>query len=494
MKVAGEQSIHQQQQQHKFRNQQQISSVNPTLFPFSQPSIEPSIEPSSQPSIEPSIEPSAEPSSFLSISPSNKASSSPSIPPSASPSFPPSTYPSLSFVPSLHPSTQPSTSIQPSTYPSFVPSSQPSILPSYTIKNDAIIDLEMIIHDMKDELESTRLQDEWRQMTSHFILDYWTDKDNISDIVAIDTFIIRQDIIYYLNDRDNNNNNDSYLKIKYIQEYQIRQSVNSTIPTVYSTEPFIAANTTYMELLRSTDDIFQYIAGLNIRIINTQPPSFQPSNPPSISSTTTTTTGPPIRNNAIVIWSSVLVCLIALMVITAVWFLFIHNRYKYNNNNNNNNSRSSTNNNDDDDGNEHHSRRKRSTQICVWGEQGNSEYNDNGEQHQSLTGIELQERKLQLQQQESEQQQGQRVGHLFPIRSESEEEDDDDDEYDRRQNLDENNGIEVVMNSTAQAIHHEGQHQEESNLTILVSERRLQQQSQLGSRNDPKYEYDQSRE
>jgi hypothetical protein len=53
-----------------------------------------------------------------------------------------------------------------------------SSIPSYTIKYDTIVDLEMIFEGIGIEMESSKLMDNWRNITSYHVLDYWEDKYN----------------------------------------------------------------------------------------------------------------------------------------------------------------------------------------------------------------------------------------------------------------------------------------------------------------------------
>lgn len=337
--------IHKLQSLSIERNQQSLNSVLPSQRPYMQPSIQPSTQSSVQPSIKPnllSFNPSA-PSASIELSPSPSIALSqlpsqyPSINPIVSPTFTPSTFIRPSHVPSVSPSEF-----------SQQPSSALSSTPSYTLKYDTIQNLEMVIQNISTELESSIAQDDWRNITSTHVLQFW--KQSEIDIVKIKTFIVRQDIIerrksIRLNKRkaqtlyeDGNKTSKSgalsVLKIIFFQEVTLRNASFPIPPAALSLDPFSIDNDIqdYIDTLRMTNDIFATISDLDVRVVNTHMPSFAPSSEPTNLKITETPSSFPTGNNnnspnpAVVALSSILVCLIVLMIGTSVWFMFIHKR------------------------------------------------------------------------------------------------------------------------------------------------------------------------
>ena len=114
----------------------------------------------------------------------------------------------------------PSKSLYPSSNPSATPTIQPSMVPSYSLKDNYIVDLEMIIEGIDEELESTKSQNLWRQLTSIHLQQYWSDQN--LELYNTDTFIARQDVIIRSSSGGKNTNRKSdsreitsALKIKY---------------------------------------------------------------------------------------------------------------------------------------------------------------------------------------------------------------------------------------------------------------------------------------
>ena len=87
----------------------------------------------------------------------------------------------------------PSKSLYPSSNPSATPTVQPSMVTSCSLKDNYIVDLEMIIEGIDEELESTKSQNLWRQLTSVHVQQYWSDQN--LELYNTDTFIARQDVI-----------------------------------------------------------------------------------------------------------------------------------------------------------------------------------------------------------------------------------------------------------------------------------------------------------
>jgi alpha-tubulin suppressor-like RCC1 family protein len=118
----------------------QLSSINATPFPTSQPSGRPTAQPSRQPTRQPTSQPSRQPTSMPTAQPSARPSCHPSARPTQQPSSQPTGQPSShptalpSGQPSTEPTQQPSTrpSLQPSALPTAAPTNQPSSLPSST--------------------------------------------------------------------------------------------------------------------------------------------------------------------------------------------------------------------------------------------------------------------------------------------------------------------------------------------------------------------------
>jgi hypothetical protein len=307
------------------REQQSLGTVTPSI----QPSVQPSQRPSSSqmPSINPST--SSSPSKILSQTPS------------FNPTILPSSFPSTSNLPSIVPSTAPSRN------PSATPTLEPSTSPSYTLRDKNIQDLEMIIEGMDLELESSIVQDDWRNITSHHVSQYW--KKQQFDNVYVNTYIVRQDVVYrrqnrkfrngeilsYTNFRINarKNNNDGQLKIIYFQNLALR---NASIDSTVSLDPFakIEDRQDYINALKgSTNDVFSSVSNMTVRIVNTDMPSMVPTKAPTTNAPyIQPTRDEPIvqHNEAVIALSSILACLIILMICTAIWFIFIHNRNNLN--------------------------------------------------------------------------------------------------------------------------------------------------------------------
>ena len=314
------------------RNQQ---SLNTTA-----PSIEAStFQPSSRPSIQPSLRPTR--------------TSSPSVSqvPSSYPSIVISTSPSSTTSPSTTRSSSPSISTNPSIKPSNKPSFIPSTIPSYSLKNSIIQDLEMVIEGIDTELKSSVAQDDWRNVTSSHVLQYWK-QENYGNFY-IKTYIERQDII---KQRINEENIDrgwysnppksisvssespqgavskqsmsgGAVKIIYFQEIEIR---NASITAELCLDPFTSDSDRqqYINLLRSKNTIFDSVTNLTIRVLNTNYPSVAPTDETSIEITSAPVFDPSggQQSQAIIALSSILGFLIIMMVCIAIWFIFIHNR------------------------------------------------------------------------------------------------------------------------------------------------------------------------
>ncbi len=305
------------------------------------------VAPSTQPSIQPSERPSSSQTPSINPSTSSSPSNSLSLAPSFDPTILPSSIPSTSSLPSIVPSTAPSIN------PSSTPSLQHSISPSYTLKNENIQDLEMIIEGMEFELESSIAQDDWRNITSHHVLQYW--KKQQFDYVDVKTYIVRQEVVYIQqntkfrnwriesftqfrnNNARKNNNYDGQLKIIYFQKFSLR---NASIDSTLSLDPFarIEDRQDYIKALKKlTNDIFSSVSNMTVRVVNTDMPSMVPTTEPTKAQATDAPYIQPTRdepivqhNEAVIALSSILACLIILMICTAIWFIFIHNRNNLN--------------------------------------------------------------------------------------------------------------------------------------------------------------------
>ncbi len=215
----------------------------------------------------------------------------------------------------------------------------------------------MVFRGLDVELESSFEQDFWRNITSNFVLEYWrgeAKKDEIAlEIFDVKTHIVRQDVIAITKGRERQrtgnrfrhqrqsqlDNVENALKIIYFQEITNRRSPDTPLPIDTSIDPFDNPENVqeYIEALRGNDifmdKTFGPVVDLNVRVINTVPPSLSPSSAPSVfEETKAPTVGGgekpkvPPASSTVAIWSSVLVCLIALMIVMAIWFFFVHNR------------------------------------------------------------------------------------------------------------------------------------------------------------------------